>query len=316
MQPVLEFNEVNKRFSAGGKAVQALHKVSFQVPPGTIFGLLGPNGAGKTTTVKAACGLVTPDSGSVTVGDCDILRQRNSALDQVAAVLEGNRNIYWRLTPRENLEFFAALRGRRPRAVKREIDDLLCLMDLAEKARTPARKLSRGMQQKLALAVALVSGAPVLLLDEPTLGLDVHTSLEIRNHLRRIAREEGRTVLVTTHDMHVVEDICAHVVIIDKGRVVANDSTQNLLRLFRFRSYDLTVGELAPDQCEALARIPHLHLEENNGSWQISLEVEDHALLWQVLDILRTRHTSIEAIRRRELNFEGVFMEILGRSET
>ena len=82
-------------------------------------------------------------------------------------------------------------------------------MDLAEKARTPARKLSRGMQQKLALAVALVSGAPVLLLDEPTLGLDVHTSLEIRNHLRRIAREEGRTVLVTTHDMHVVEDICA-----------------------------------------------------------------------------------------------------------
>lgn len=313
MESILEIRDLSKTYTAKGKSVRALDGVSFRVPPGMIFGLLGPNGAGKTTTVKTACGLIKPDSGSVAIGGYDIQRQRYAALAQVAAVLEGNRNIYWRLTPRENLEFFAALRGRRPRTLKREIDELLSLMDLTEKATTPARKLSRGMQQKLALAVALISGAPILLLDEPTLGLDVQASLEIRNHLRRIAQEEGRTVLVTTHDMHVVEDICAHVVIINNGRVVADDSTQNLLKLFRFRSYDLEVGELATEQREALARIPHLHLEEINGSWRISLEVENHSLLWQVLDILRTRHTSIEAIRRRELNFEGVFMEILGR---
>lgn len=315
MESILEIRDLSKTYTAKGKSVRALDGVSFRVPPGMIFGLLGPNGAGKTTTVKTACGLIKPDSGSVAIGGYDIQRQRYAALAQVAAVLEGNRNIYWRLTPRENLQFFAALRGRRPSALRKEIDDLLNLMGLSEKATTPARKLSRGMQQKLALAVALISGAPILLLDEPTLGLDVQASLEIRNHLRRIVQEEGRTVLITTHDMHVVEDICTHVVIINNGQVVADDSTQNLLKLFRFRSYDLTVGELAAEQQEALARIPHLHLEEVNGSWQISLEVENHALLWQVLDILRTQHTSIEAIRRRELNFEGVFMEILGRAE-
>lgn len=315
MQHVLKFSNLSKSYSSGGKQVHALDEVSFQVPPGMIFGLLGPNGAGKTTTVKTACGIIKPDAGSVTILGHDIQKQRNAALDQIAGVLEGNRNIYWRLTPRENLEFFAALHGRRPRAVRKEIEELISLMNLTEKVKTPARKLSRGMQQKLALAVALISGVPILLLDEPTLGLDVQASMEIRNHLRRIVQDEGRTVMITTHDMHLVEDICAHVVIINSGRVVADDDTHNLLKLFRFRSYDLAVGELAPEQQEALARVPHLHLVKVNGSWRISLEVENHALLWQVLDILRTRHTSIEEIRRQELNFKGVFMEILGRAE-
>lgn len=316
MESVVQIKDLTKTYRAGGKDVLALDKVSFEVPAGIIFGLLGPNGAGKTTTVKSACGLIKPDSGTVLINGKDVRRQRFAALSQIAAVLEGNRNIYWRLTPGENLEFFAALRGRKPRSVKKEIADLLELFGLAEKGKQPVRKLSRGMQQKLAIAVTLVTGAKILLLDEPTLGLDVQASYDIRNHLRTIVREEGRTVILTTHDMNVVEDICSHVVIINQGRVVTNDSTDNLLRLFKVRSYALEVGELIPEQREALARIPHLKLERINGNWRITLDMEKHELLWQVLDILRTRQTPIESIDRRELNFEKVFMEILGRERT
>jgi len=309
MDYVLQAHQLTKTY-ANGK-IRALDEVSFQVPGGIIFGLLGPNGAGKTTTVKSACGLVIPDSGTVTIRGYDIQGQRSLALSQLAAVLEGNRNIYWRLTARENLEFFAAIHGRRPQA--REIDRLLEVFGLTEKNRTPVRNLSRGMQQKLALAVTLSVGAPILLLDEPTLGLDVKASYAIRRHLQEIVREQGRTVIITTHDMNVVEDICQHVVIINEGRVVADNSTDNLLRLFQVRSYDLQVGELTPEQQEALARIPNLHLKAENGTWQISLAMENQALLWQVLDILRSHHTAIESIHRKELNFEKVFMEILGR---
>jgi len=208
MTSVLKVHNLTKIYSAGSIEVRALDGVSFEVPRGIIFGLLGPNGAGKTTTVKSACGLIKPDSGTITVNGYDILRQRALALSQVAAVLEGNRNIYWRLTPRENLEFFAAIRGRRPKTLRKEIQELIEVFGLTEKVNQPVRNLSRGMQQKLAMAVTLVIGAPILLLDEPTLGLDVTASYDIRNLLRRIVGEQNRTVIVTTHDMNVVQDIC------------------------------------------------------------------------------------------------------------
>jgi ABC-2 type transport system ATP-binding protein len=315
MDTVLQVENLNKTYSgAKGKVVKALAGVSFVVPRGNIFGLLGPNGAGKTTTVKSVCGLVKPDSGTIMVNGFDVHRQHALALTQVAAVLEGNRNIYWRLTPAENLEFFAAIRGRSPRDTKKQIQELLELFELQDKAKEPVRKLSRGMQQKLAIAVTLIIGAPILLLDEPTLGLDVRASYEVRNLLRRIVKEEERTVIVTTHDMNVVQDICEHVVIINEGKVVADDSTQNLLSLFQVRSYDLAVGNLSTEQQQGLAQVPHLKLEQTNNSWRISLDMENPVILWQVLDILRAEETPIESIDRKELNFERVFMEILGRA--
>ena len=312
---VLQVQDLKKTYSgAKGKQILALDDVSFKVPRGNIFGLLGPNGAGKTTTVKSICGLIKPDAGSILVNGFDAHRQRPQALSQVAAVLEGNRNIYWRLTPVENLEFFAAIRGRSPRDTKKQIQQLLDLFGLVDKAREPVRKLSRGMQQKLAIAVTIIIGAPILLLDEPTLGLDVAASYEVRNLLRRVVKEEERTVIVTTHDMNVVQDICGHVVIINEGRVVADDSTQNLLSLFQVRSYDMAVGALSPSQQQSLDQVPHLKLERINGSWRISLDMENPAILWQVLDILRAEQTAIDSIDRKELNFERVFMEILGRT--
>lgn len=313
MNTVLKVDNLTKIYSSPeGKHIKALDDISFEVPQGMIFGLLGPNGAGKTTTIKSICGLIQPDAGSISVMGWDVRRQRPKAMAQLAAVLEGNRNIYWRLTPRENLEFFAAIRGRKPRRLRKEISQLLQVFGLEEKAKQPVRKLSRGMQQKLALAVTLITGAPILLLDEPTLGLDVSASYEIRGILRRIVQEEQRTVIITTHDMNVVQDICQQVVIINDGRIVANDSIQHLMDLFQVRSYDLLVGQLTPEQRQHLEQLPHLQLVPVNSSWQISLDLENPASLWQALDILRQEQTPIESVNRKELNFEKVFMEILG----
>jgi ABC-2 type transport system ATP-binding protein len=207
--------------------VQAIDGVSFAVAPGEIVGLLGANGAGKTTTIKCVCGLVTPTSGAIAVNGVDGVRARRAAAHHFTAVLEGNRTVYWRLSVRENLEYFAALRGLRPRAVR-----AVTRFGLDAKAETPALQLSRGMQQKLALACAVLPQTPLLMLDEPTLGLDVETSHELRTYLRDLAVRDGRAIVLSSHDMHVVKDICDRVVIINEGRVVADETIDEFYRLF------------------------------------------------------------------------------------
>jgi len=151
---------------------KAVDGISFSIDEGEIVGFLGPNGAGKTTTIKCICGLVEPTKGDIRIYGIDAVNDTRKAVSNTSAVLEGNRNIYWRLTTRENLEFFARLHGRSLKEAEPEIKSLLKKFDLQHKENTPARKLSRGMQQKLALSCALIRGTDFLLLDEPTLGLE------------------------------------------------------------------------------------------------------------------------------------------------
>jgi ABC-2 type transport system ATP-binding protein len=151
-------------------------------------------------------------------------------LKRISAVFEGNRNIYWRLTVRENIEFFSALKGVDPKKIKDEINYYIDSFALKDKENEMAKNLSRGMQQKLAIAVAMVSQSDVIVLDEPTLGLDIKTSFEIRGLLKKLSEEDGRTILLTTHDMNVAQDICDRVIIINKGKMIANDRIENLMQ--------------------------------------------------------------------------------------
>src|SRR4030066_415833 len=157
----------------------AVDGISFEIESGTVFGLLGPNGAGKTTTIKMILGLIIPTSGSIKLAGYDISTHRNKALRHAGAVLEGSRNIYWRLSARANLEYFGALRGMHGGALKQRIDELLALVELSDRADEETREFSRGMQQKVALAIAMLHNPDVLLLDEPTLGLDVQSARTI-----------------------------------------------------------------------------------------------------------------------------------------
>ena len=297
----------------GQAPIKAVDGISFCVSEGELLGFLGPNGAGKTTTVKMLCGLIRPDVGQVFINNIDLIQRRIPALAEVSAVLEGNRNVYWRLTARENLEFFAALKGLSPGKVRGDIDHYLEIFNLKQKANVEARKLSRGMQQKLAIAVALISQSKVILLDEPTLGLDVQASYEIRQLLKQIVEEQGRTIILTTHDMNVVQDTCQRVIIVNEGRIVADDSVHNLLDLFRVRVYTITIqGELTLGQRASLLGMEQVAIEEGSPEQtSIRVRLEESRVLYEVIGILESNHSLIESIDQEQNNFERVFLEIV-----
>lgn len=249
-EAVLVVEGLTKTYGSGEGAVRAVDDLSLSIDRGTVVGLLGPNGAGKTTTIKVLLGLVLPDSGRVRIDGTDPLSSPRAAYRSVGAMLEGARNVYWRLTVRENLRFFARLAGRPANGDR--IEELIADVGLAEKADTTVNDLSRGMKQKTSLACTLVRETPIAFLDEPTLGLDVESSRDLRRELRRLAGEE-RTVIVSSHDMDVIEDVCDRVVILNEGRVVADDTVENLVEVFRTQAYRVTVeGGMAEGRRERL----------------------------------------------------------------
>jgi ABC-2 type transport system ATP-binding protein len=293
--------------------VVAVDDVSFDVGTNDVVGLLGPNGAGKTTTIKCICTLVRPTSGGITIDGADAIRHPTRAVEKVAAVLEGNRNIYWRLTPKENLVFFAGIQGIPAKKVRGHVDELISRFGLEEKANTDSRKLSRGMQQKLAVACAFIKQTPVLLLDEPTLGLDVETSYELRETLKQMAHSGERTILLSSHDMSVVQDICERVVIINRGKIVTDDRIDNLLALFRVRAYRFDIaGKLTPPQETALLeKFPLIQIDSDTHRSSIEVEFLDGVGLYELIDVLRGGSHVIESIDKKDPDFEEVFLKIL-----
>jgi ABC-2 type transport system ATP-binding protein len=312
--PIVSVEALTKIYRSRRRGeVRAVDGITFDVTAGEILGLLGPNGAGKTTTIKCLCTLVTPTSGAITVDGVDAVTKPRSAVEKLAAVLEGNRNIYWRLTARENLEFFAAIQGISRRSVAGLIDDLIERFRLTEKRNAEARTLSRGMQQKLAVACAFVKQTPVLLLDEPTLGLDVETSYELREMLRTMAADAGRTILLSSHDMNVVQDVCERVIIVNNGRIVTADRVANLLDLFAVRSYRFTVRGLLGDREQSSLRedFEGIEIHADGHVTTIDVELLDGGRIYDLIDSLRRADCVIESIDRRDPNLGDVFLRIV-----
>ena len=309
--PIVSVEGLTKVYTSRRRGeVRAVDDVTFDVAPGEIVGLLGPNGAGKTTTIKCLCTLITPTSGRIVVDGVDATARPRAAVEKLAAVLEGNRNIYWRLTARENLEFFAALQGISRRTVRGLIDELIERFRLTEQRNADARTLSRGMQQKLAVACAFVKQTPVLLLDEPTLGLDLETSYELREMMRTMAAGAGRTILLSSHDMNVVQDVCERVIIVNNGKIVTADRVANLLDLFRVRSYSFTVRG-CPNEPALRAEFENIELHADGPLTTIEVELLDGSRIYDLIDALRASDCVIESIDRLEPNLGDIFLRIV-----
>jgi ABC-2 type transport system ATP-binding protein len=233
MKIAIRIESLCKTYRKRGHAdLRAVDGLTLSVPPGQIIGFLGPNGAGKTTSIKMLCGLVTPSGGRVLLNGHDAHRQRRRAMAQIGAVLEGTRNVYWRLTPWENLLYFGRLRGVSGQPLKSRAESLLRQLDLWQWRDRPVRAFSRGMQQKLAIACALISDPPIVILDEPTLGLDVEAAQSVKAWIPRLARDEGKTVVLTTHQLDMAQHICDRIAIMHRGRLIADQPTGELLALF------------------------------------------------------------------------------------
>ncbi len=306
---VLEAHHLQKTYRQGGKEVRAVVDVSLAIAAGEILAFLGPNGAGKTTTIKMIAGLIQPDAGSVRILGRDP-QADPGALAQVGAVLEGNRNLYWRLTPLQNLEYFGVLRGLPPRTARQRGIELLETFGLLEKRDVAVQTLSRGMQQKVAIAVALLHQPALLLLDEPTLGLDVEAAQAVKFLIRQIAAS-GQAILLTTHQLEMAEALSDRVAVIQQGVIVAQAPTQELIRRFADAagSYRIELEqELDPSRAERLAQ----QGVEILGSHQVRFSGSSETL-YQVLEILKP--LPLLSLKREEADLTHIFLKLLKRGK-
>ncbi|MFB6128129.1 MAG: ABC transporter ATP-binding protein [Halorhabdus sp.] len=307
---------LSKSFGSGPDAVTAVEDVSFAVEPGEVVGLLGPNGAGKTTTIKSILGLIIPDAGEVYVKGVDVGARPRRAYEHVDAMLEGARNDYWRLTVRENLRYFAAIRGHDPDTLDDRHTELLEAFDIADAADTEVRDLSRGMKQKVSLASVLAGDVSVAFLDEPTLGLDVESSLTLQRELVRLVEERDLTLLVSSHDMDVIEAVCDRVIIMNEGRIVVDDTVANLLDGFETTGYRITARNLAESTLTDLQdRFDISAVERLDG--RVRFEVAaDSATFYRLADALEATDVELGGVETVQPDLAEAFLEVTGNGET
>jgi ABC-2 type transport system ATP-binding protein len=310
--PAVVVDGLRKTFGSGPEAVTAVDGVSVAIERGSVVGLLGPNGAGKTTLIKSILGMVVPDEGDVRIGGVDARASPRTAYADVDAMLEGARNDYWRLTVRENLRYFATVSGVDPDSVAARHDRLLERLDLAGKADVAVRDLSRGMKQKVSLASVLAGGAGVVFLDEPTLGLDVESSRTLQRELRRLVAEENLTVILSSHDMDVVERVCDRVVIMSDGRVVADDTVEALLGSDDSHRLELTSADFDEALRGTLAEHPAVVATEGlDRGGRVELRADSDGLYALMAD-LDDRGVTLDDVRSVDRDLETAFVDLTG----
>ena len=286
---------------AGGK--RALDGVSFDVPRGQIFGLLGPNGAGKSTLINILAGLVVKTSGTVTIWGFDLdERPRNSKRSIGVVPQEIIFDPFF--TPRETLEIQAGLYGVPP--AERRSDELLAAMHLTDKAHAYSRTLSGGMKRRLLVAKAMVHSPPILVLDEPTAGVDVELRRQLWDYVRKLNRE-GVTIVLTTHYLEEAEQLCDRIAIINHGRLIANEPTRELVAKTQEKSvvvtFDRDIAEVPTDACfENIALIDERTLSITYR--------KDKVNAGEVLDALQKEGFGIVDVSTRDPDLEDVFLSL------
>ena len=289
--------------------ITAVDDITLRVPPGQIFGLLGPNGAGKTTTIKLLCGLVTPTAGTAKLNGFDISRQRSQAVMQLGAVLEGGRNVYWSLTAWQNLLYFGRLKGLSGAEIRPRAERLLKELGLWKVRDAHVGGFSRGMQQKVAVASALITDPPILLLDEPTIGLDVEAARTVKDWIVGLAQEQRKTVVLTTHQLDMAQELCDRVAIMRAGRIVADMPVLELLTRFRQDRYEIVLG--ARSELAGIALPDGTKVSHQDGTTVVTSPALDSGPLYSLLARLNQAGLPLRSVKPVEPDLEEVFLELL-----
>ena len=313
----IQLKDLTKKFTRlfKGQALIAVDHVDLEVKKGEILGLLGPNGAGKTTIVKMICGLIRPTRGEILINGQRLEQNRSQALTQIGAVLEGSRNSLWSMTVRQNLTYFGYLKYVHGQVLKERCDALLNLFQLEQKRDNVVKNLSKGMKQKLAIILAFIADPDLILLDEPTLGLDVHGARLVKESIVQLAKRENKTVLLTTHQLDIVQEICDRVAIINKGRLIALDSTEKLCSAFGREYYEVRLRG-RPDTA-VLKDLPIfrdveiVHADAEKAEFLLRLVMGREDCLFEAIESLRKDGVRILSMTRVEPNLEDVFVKMV-----
>ncbi len=307
-----------------GPFIEALRDVTLRIRPGEIFGILGPNGAGKTTLIKILCTLVLHDAGEVRVNGHDPAKEPGEVLRNLQAVLPESRGFNWRLSGRQNLEFYALLYGLPDEVARTRINYLLDFTGLTERAEDGIQRYSTGMLRKLLLCRALLRNTPIIVFDEPTADLDPASAAEFRGMIiDRLAHQEGKTILLSTHNLDEAQELCDRIAILDRGKIVAIDTPDNVRHLItedRFVKVTLSEAtelERMDSLVAAIGSIPGVmgvSSEPAQGPVTgITLRVPKDAELSKILGAISASGLGIASVNTVEPTLEEAFMAITGR---
>jgi ABC-2 type transport system ATP-binding protein len=308
----------NKKESKIRKELVALEEVNLNVERGELFGLLGPNGAGKTTLIKILTTLLAPTSGWARVAGHDVIQNPNLVRPLINMVSGGESSGYGLLTVRENLWMFSQFYGLASKEANERIVELLRMVGLEDRIHTKSSDLSTGLRQKMNIVRGFLTDPAVLFLDEPTLGLDVGASRDVRKLIRGwLDANKSRTLLLTTHYMVEAEELCDRVAIINKGRVLACDTPANLKRnLQRDAIFEIETSRLnglTRPTIENLSEVRQAVLTEIEGGAKLEIALVEESALASVINMLTQRDIKVMRLSKREPTLEDVFMELVGQ---
>jgi ABC-2 type transport system ATP-binding protein len=293
----------------------AVDNISFDMKKGEIFGLLGPNGAGKSTTIRMLSTLTRPTKGTATIGGFDIVKQDNDVRKLIGIVSE-KMIMYNRLTARENLWFFGNLFGMQKEELNGRIDELLELVQLTRWKKAQVGTFSTGMKQKMNIIRALLNMPQVLFLDEPTLGLDPQSTVEIREFIRKLNQEQKTTILITTHMMGEADMLCDRIGIIDHGKIVALDTSTNLKNALSGANttiLTLEMANLTPDLLATVRALECVETVSQENSTHLKIHAHGNGAFDSIIDAIRAKKGNIVSMQNIQPTLEDVFLHITGR---
>jgi len=298
--------------------IVAVDHVSLGIEKGEFFGLLGPNGAGKTTLIKILCTLIIPDEGTAKVAGYDVVKQPDGVKESIGWLHgeTGGRALYWRLSARDNLKFYSYLQNIPSDVAKKRIDALLEFFDLSDDADRLVKDFSTGMKVRVMLARTFLPNAPILLMDEPTVGLDATGAIETRSLLRSLCKELGKTIVFTTHNIVEAEKLCDRIAVMSNGRIVAIDTPLKLSeRRKRFRGVEVRISDTQDDVprilggIEGVTRVVRVEREEDYMVVQLEVRDEEEALA-KIPELLSAKGIRLIGIQVALPTLEEVFIDL------
>lgn len=290
----------------------AVDQVSFSVKKGEIFGFLGPNGAGKTTTIKMLTTLLNPTDGSADVAGFDIIKKRDNVRENIGVVFQ-EPAIDTQLTGKENLDFHARMYSMDSEKRKSRIKEVLNLVDLDDKKDILVKNYSGGMKRRLEIARGLMHYPTILFLDEPTLGLDAQTRRAIWEYIRKMNKEENTTIFLTTHYMEEADYLCDRVGIIDRGKILIIDSTDNLKNSVGNDVITLSCSDM-PSLIKRLGGESWIkNIKQHDSFLTLGVEKSEEKIP-VVFDIARALNITITSISVRKPTLDDVFLHYTGRT--
>ncbi|KSU60365.1 hypothetical protein AS034_16110 [[Bacillus] enclensis] len=310
--------EKEKFFSFSKKReIEALKHLDITIEPGKITGLLGINGAGKSTTIKILSSILEPTTGTVEVDGIDAILHPQRVKKMVNVITGGERNLYWRLSARENLEYFGALYGLSKKELNLYIDYSLALVGLKD-TKTPVERYSKGMKQRLQIARGLINDPKYLFLDEPTLGLDVSIAKELRHYIKKLSKVEKKGILLTTHYLSEVEELCDWVYIINQGELLMEGSPSDIISKVIPETNLKVIVESSTlklkQELKEYTNMKHarLHTVEENGITTITISAKED-ITSDVVTIISNHGVSILSFKTEDSNLEDALLALTNR---